>query len=110
MGLYIIINLCHKLKYLNICHHIEFSKILICNIIHFCLKFQHLNLNFYKITNITIKKIASLYFNLKYLNLKEYIYISKKAVDQLNPNIHIENFINNIISSNFNNINANYLS
>ncbi len=49
--------------------------------IHSCLRFQHLDLSFCKITNITIEKIAKSCFNLKYFNLKGYYKISKKVVD-----------------------------
>ncbi len=95
-SLYAIMNLCHKLEYLNISKCIEFSEISICNIIRSYPRFQHLNLSFCKITDITIKEIAGSYLNLKYLNLKGYNIISKEAIDQLillNPNIHVENFM-----------------
>ena len=45
---------------------------------------------------MTIKEVADLCLNLKYLNLEGCSNISKEAVDQLvslNPNIHIENFV-----------------
>ena len=96
MSLYTIINSCHKLEYLNICHCTEFFEILIYNIICSYLRFQHLNFSFCKITNITIKEIAGSCFNLKYLNLEGCSNISKEAVDRLvslNPNIHVENFV-----------------
>ncbi len=73
------------------------AEISICNAIHFCLNLQHLNLSFYEITDVTIKEISCSYLNLKYLNLKEYANITKEAIDQLislNPNIHVENFMN----------------
>jgi len=39
-NLYIIANSYHKLEYLNISNYIKFSKILICNVIHSCLRLQ----------------------------------------------------------------------
>ena len=44
---------------------------------------------------MTIKEIACSYHNLKFLDLERYENISKKAMDQLNPNIYIENFDEN---------------
>jgi hypothetical protein len=44
---------------------------------------------------ITIKEIAHLYFSLKFLDLEKCENISKKAMDQLNSNIYIENFNKN---------------
>ncbi|CAI2194251.1 3148_t:CDS:1, partial [Funneliformis geosporum] len=49
-------------------------------------------LPFCEITDITIEEIARSYLNLKYLNLKKYYNISKKAVVRLNSDIHIKNF------------------
>jgi hypothetical protein len=76
---------------------------LICNIIiRSYPKLQHLSFKFCKITDKTIKKIACLYLNLKYFDLKGCKNISKKTIDQLisfNPNIYIENFIGTIITS-----------
>ncbi len=42
---------------------------------------------------MTIKEIAGLCLNLKYLDLEECYNINKEAVDKLNPNIHVENFV-----------------
>ena len=47
-----------------------------------------------------IENITYLYLNLKYFNLKECDFISKKAVDKLillNLNIYIKNFKNRIV-------------
>src|SRR5204862_8295823 len=49
--------------------------------------------SFCKITDITIEEIARSCINLKYLNLRGCYKISKKAVDKLNPDIHIEDFV-----------------
>jgi hypothetical protein len=57
-----------------------------------CPKLQYFNLNHCNITSITIKEIACLCLSLKILDLEECENISKKAIDQLNSNIHIENF------------------
>ncbi len=54
-----IANLYHKLECLNISSYTKLSEILIYNIIYSCPKFQHFNLNFCEITDITIKAIAS---------------------------------------------------
>ena len=51
---------------------------------------------------MTIKKIARSYLNLKFLDLNGCENISKKAMDQLNPNIHIvfdEDYYSNSESS-----------
>ncbi|RGB36906.1 hypothetical protein C1646_757499 [Rhizophagus diaphanus] len=53
---------------------------------------QHLSLGCCNITSTTIKEIARLRPNLKFLDLEGCRNISKKAMDQLNPNIHIKNF------------------
>src|SRR3954470_16239371 len=42
---------------------------------------------------MTIKEVAGSCLNLKYLNLEGCSNISKEAIDQLNPNIHIKNFV-----------------
>src|SRR3989337_2325592 len=89
-GLFAIARSCHKLEYLDIC---ELS---ICNVIRSCPRLQQLDLGFCKITDITIKEIASSCLNLKYLDLEGCGNINKEAVDQLvflNPNIHVENFV-----------------
>ncbi|PKK56653.1 hypothetical protein RhiirC2_799581 [Rhizophagus irregularis] len=98
-GLCAIADSCHKLEYLNISNRTEFSEISICNVIHFCLRLQHLDLSFCKISNITIKEIARSSLNLKYLNLRGCYIISKEAVDQVisvNSNINIVNFVDTI--------------
>ncbi|CAG8521354.1 5807_t:CDS:2 [Acaulospora colombiana] len=43
------------------------------------------------ICHTTTKEIARICFNLKFLDLEGCENISKKVMDQLNPNIHIEN-------------------
>ena len=101
--LYAITNSCHKLEFLNISNCTEFSEISICNVIHFCSRFQHLDLSFCKITDITIEEISAKrldgrsYLNLKYFNLRGCYKISKVAVDKLNPNIHVENFVETLM-------------
>ena len=92
-GLCAIAQSCHKLEYLNISNRTEFSEISICNIIHSCPRLQHLDLSFCKISNITIEEIARSCLNLKYLNLRGCDKISKEAIDKLNSNIHVENFV-----------------
>ncbi|CAI2197191.1 1076_t:CDS:1, partial [Funneliformis geosporum] len=50
----------------------------------------------------TIEEIARSCLNLKYLNLRGYYIINKKAMDQLislNPNIHIKNYVETLMSS-----------
>ncbi|RIA91038.1 hypothetical protein C1645_822613 [Glomus cerebriforme] len=109
-GLCIIVNSYHKLECLNISKHTEFSKISICNIIRSCPRLQQLiNLSFYRITDISIEEIASSCFNLKYFNLRRCYKISKKAVDKLNPNIHVENFMKTLMLSDFINAFNNFL-
>src|SRR5205823_5414078 len=77
----------------------EFSEISICNVICSCPRLQHLDLSFCRITDITIEEISAKHLNgrsclnLKYLNLRGCCKISKVAVDKLNPNIHVENFV-----------------
>src|ERR1043165_9797588 len=95
-GLWRIAKSCHRLEYLNISNHREYSETSICNVIRSCSRLQQLDLSFCQITDITIKEIAGSYLNLKYLNLKGCNNISKEAIDQLvslNPNIHIKNFV-----------------
>ncbi|CAI2194109.1 17849_t:CDS:1, partial [Funneliformis geosporum] len=63
--------------------------------------------------DITIKEIAYLYLNLKYLDLKGCENISKEAIDQLislNSNIHVKNFVDTIITSDLIEILNNLLS
>ena len=62
-------------------------------ILRYC-KLEYHNISQYMmITDITINAIASSYFNLKYLNLKSCYNISKKAIYQFIPNVHIENIM-----------------
>ncbi|GES83167.1 hypothetical protein GLOIN_2v1790945 [Rhizophagus clarus] len=113
IGLTAIAELCHKLEYLNISNHTEFSKQSICNIIRSSPRLQHLYLGFCEITNITIKEIAKSCLNIKYLNLEGCIYISKEAVDQLvslNPNIHVENFMETLTPPDFIGLVRNHLT
>ncbi|GES85244.1 hypothetical protein GLOIN_2v1762487 [Rhizophagus clarus] len=83
---------CHKLEYLDLSCCDFVSEPSICNIICSCPKLQHLNLRGCNITSEIIKEIACLCVNLKFLDLEGCENISRKAMDQLNPNIHIENF------------------
>ena len=95
-GLWRIAKSCHRLEYLNISNRREYSETSICNVIRSCPRLQQLDLSFCQITDITIKEIAGSCLNLKYLNLEGCSNISKEAVDQLvslNPNIHVENFM-----------------
>jgi len=96
IGLTAITNSCHKLEYLNISNRTEFSEVSICNVIRSCPRLQQLDLSYCGITDITIKEIARSCPNLKYLNLRGCYKISKEAVEQLNPNIHVE-IIQNLI-------------
>src|SRR4051794_19243926 len=85
-----------KLEYLNISNRTEFSEISICNVICSCPKLQQLDLSYCGITDKTIEEIARSCHILKYLNLRGCCKISKEAVDQLvslNPNIHVDNFV-----------------
>jgi hypothetical protein len=94
-GLCKIAQSCPKLEYLNVSYCIDITEISICNIIHSCSKLQHINLSFCRISDITIKEIASSYFKLKYLDLRGCDNISKEAIHQLvslNPNIYVKNF------------------
>ncbi|RIA99220.1 hypothetical protein C1645_811693 [Glomus cerebriforme] len=109
-GLYAIALSCHKLKYLNISHRTDICELSICNIIHSYPKLQQLDLRFYKITNIMIEEIASSCLNLKYLNLEGCYNISKEAVDKLNPNIHVENFVKILTPPDLIGVVRNYLS
>ncbi|CAI2197647.1 86_t:CDS:1, partial [Funneliformis geosporum] len=80
-GLWRIAKSCHKLEYLNIAYRIEITEHSICGIIRSSPKLQHLDITFCEITNITIKEIASLCLNLKYLNLEWCDNISKEAIN-----------------------------
>src|SRR2546421_1979081 len=95
-GLWRIAKTCHKLEYLNIAYRTEITEHSICDIIRSSPKLRHLDISFCEITDMTIKEVARLCLNLKYINLRGCSNISKEAVDQLvslNPNIHIENFV-----------------
>ncbi len=83
---------CHKLEYLDLSCCDFVSEPSICNVIRSCPKLQHLNLGYCNITSTTIREIARSCLNLKSLDLEGCENISKKAMNQLNPNIHIENF------------------
>ncbi|PKY54962.1 hypothetical protein RhiirA4_474097 [Rhizophagus irregularis] len=83
-------------EYLNIFIRKEFSEISICNVIRSCPRLQQLDLSYCEITDITIKEIARSCLNLKYLDLEGCYNISEEAIDQLislNPNIHVDNFL-----------------
>jgi Leucine Rich repeat len=81
-----------SVEYLDFGRCIYVAETSICNAIHSCPNLQHLNLSFCGITDITIEEIARSCLNLKYLNLRGCYKISKRAVNKLNPNTHIENF------------------
>ncbi|PKK60816.1 hypothetical protein RhiirC2_792784 [Rhizophagus irregularis] len=93
LGLFAIARSCHKLEYLNISHRTDICELSICNVIHSCPRLQQLDLSFCKITDIAIEEIAKSCHNLKYLNLRGCDKISKEAIDKLNSNIHVENFV-----------------
>ncbi|PKK59796.1 hypothetical protein RhiirC2_794304 [Rhizophagus irregularis] len=82
----------YKLEYLDLSCCEFVSELLICNIIHSCPNLQHFNFIHCNITSITIKEIACSCLNLKFLDLEGCKNISKKTMNQLNPNIHIKNF------------------
>src|SRR5436190_22950991 len=88
----------------------EFSEISICNVIHSCPRLQQLDLGFCKITDVTIKEIVSSCLNLKYLDLKGCYKISKEAVDKLNSNIHVENFVETLTPSDLIGVVRNHLT
>ncbi|GBC09712.1 hypothetical protein RclHR1_09060009 [Rhizophagus clarus] len=67
-GLSIVVLRCRKLEYLNISHRTA-------------------------ITDITINAIARSCLNLKYIDLKGCYNISKEAICQLIPNVHVENIV-----------------
>ncbi len=98
-GLLALVNVYRKLEYLNISHCIEITETSISSIIRSCPRFQELVLSFCEITDVIIREIACSCLNLKYLDLKGCYKISKEAIDQLNPNIHVENF-NNVTNLN----------
>ncbi|CAI2194889.1 12821_t:CDS:1, partial [Funneliformis geosporum] len=60
---------CHKLEHLELDGCSFVSKLSICNVIRSCLRLQHLELGYCKITNTTIKEIARSCLNLKFLDL-----------------------------------------
>ncbi|CAG8823389.1 14742_t:CDS:2, partial [Gigaspora margarita] len=62
-------SICHKLEYLDFGGCGFITKPSVCNIIQLCPKFQHLELGFCNIFDKTIKEIACLCPNLKYLDL-----------------------------------------
>ena len=92
-GLFALANACRKLEYLNISHRIEITRTSISSIIRSCPRLQELILSFCGITDVIIGEIACSCLNLKYLDLEGCYKISKEAVDQLNRNIHVENFV-----------------
>ncbi|PKC55355.1 RNI-like protein [Rhizophagus irregularis] len=111
-GLTAIADSCHKLECLNISNRTEFSEISICNVIRSCPSLQQLNLSYCKITDITIEEIARSCPNLKYLNLRGCYIIRKEAIDQLvslNPNIHIENYVDTLSPPDFVTVFSDYL-
>ncbi|POG60463.1 uncharacterized protein OCT59_000787 [Rhizophagus irregularis] len=81
-----------SVEYLDFGRCVYVTETSICNAIHSCPNLQHLNLSFCGITDKTIEKIARSCYILKYLNLRGCYKISKRAINKLNPNIHIENF------------------
>jgi Leucine-rich repeat (LRR) protein len=83
---------CHKLEHLELDGCSFVSELSICNVIHSCPRLQYLELGYCNITSTTIREIARSCLNLKFLDLDGCENISKKAMHQLNPNIHIENF------------------
>ncbi|CAJ0873538.1 5295_t:CDS:2, partial [Entrophospora sp. SA101] len=83
---------CHKLEYLELDGNDFITNSSICNVIRSCPKLQHLALAYCKLSNATIREIARSCPILKYLDLEGVKNISKKAIKQLNPNIHIDNF------------------
>ena len=83
---------CHKLEYLDLSGCTFISELSICNVIHSCPKIQHLSLGYCNITSTTIREIPRSCLNLKSLDLEGCENISQKAMNQLNQNIHIENF------------------
>ena len=92
-GLFAIARSCHKLEYLNISHRTYICELSICNVIRSCPKLQQLDFSYCGITDKTIEEIAKSCHNLKYLNLRGCDKISKEAIDKLNSNIHVENFV-----------------
>ncbi|RHZ86725.1 hypothetical protein Glove_46g11 [Diversispora epigaea] len=85
-------NTCHELEYLDLGGCGFITEPSICNVIRFCPKLQHLELEFCDISDTTIKEIARSCLNLKYLDLDSCENISKEVVKRLNLSIHIENY------------------
>ncbi|RGB21353.1 hypothetical protein C1646_778266 [Rhizophagus diaphanus] len=83
---------CHKLEHLELSGCSFVSELSICNVIRSCPRLQHLELRYCNTTSTTIREIARLSFNLKFLELEGCKNISKKAMDHLYPNIHIKDF------------------
>ncbi|GBC01362.1 hypothetical protein RclHR1_04160009 [Rhizophagus clarus] len=75
-----------NLRYLEIGHN-DIGNEVTEALAYTCHKLEYLDLG-----GCDFVKIAHSCLNLKILNLERYENISKKAMDQLNPNIHIENF------------------
>ncbi|CAI2189069.1 787_t:CDS:2 [Funneliformis geosporum] len=113
-----------NLKYLNLCddqsgsfrnfHVQEVDDGDLWEIIKLCHKLEYLNIAYRRgITEHSICEIANSFLNLKYLNLEGCNNISKETVDQfvlLNPNIHVENFMNTLSSPDFINTLRDYLN
>ncbi|UZO29307.1 uncharacterized protein OCT59_022786 [Rhizophagus irregularis] len=88
-----------SVEYLDFGKYVYVAETSICNAIHSCPNLQHLNLSFCRITDVTIKEISHSCLYLKYLNLEGCANITKEAIDQLvllNPNIHVEDFMNSM--------------
>ncbi|RHZ85677.1 hypothetical protein Glove_63g104 [Diversispora epigaea] len=77
-------NTYYELEYFKLGEYEFIIKLSICNIICSCFKFQHFELGFCDIFDITIKEITCLCFNLKYLDLNSCENISKKVFDTSN--------------------------
>jgi len=93
-----------SVEYLDFGRCVYVAETSICNAIHSCPNLQHLNLSFCGITDVTIKEISRSCLYLKYLNLEGCANITKEAIDQLvllNPNIHVENFVNTVMPAPF---------
>jgi hypothetical protein len=82
-----------SVEYLDFGRCVYVAETSICNAIHSCPNLQHLNLSFCGITDVTIKEISRSCLYLKYLNLEGCANITKEAIDKLNPNIHVDNFV-----------------
>src|SRR2546423_714144 len=90
-----------NLKYLNLqkgenrdCNTGIITDVSLLIVILRCCKLEYLNISHRTaITDITISAIASSCLSLKYLDLKGCYNISKEAVCQLIPNVHVENIM-----------------